>query len=117
MPFQILPVLSKKNWRDFYRVPFILHQSDPNWVPPLTVAVKNTLSPKNPFFKRAQMQAWIAFRDGQLVGRIMGIINEAHNEFHDEHIAFWGFFEAPNDKEITHALFLAVELWGKRPRF
>lgn len=117
MPLEIIPVTSKKNWRDFYRVPFLLHQSDPNWVPPLTVALKSTLSPKNPFFKRARIQAWLAIRHGRPLGRIMGIINDAHNEFHQEHVAFWGFFEAPDDQELSAGLFTVVEQWAQQQGF
>ncbi|HVV68867.1 MAG TPA: N-acetyltransferase [Gammaproteobacteria bacterium] len=113
MPLQILPVITKQDWQTFLNVPHLLHQHDPNWVPPLQISVKTTLSQKNPFFKRAKMQLWVAYRDNQPVGRIAGIINDAHNEFHNENIAFWGFFEAEHDQHVAEALFKAVEQWAQ----
>lgn len=112
MSLQILPVVSKSDWRHFFRVPFLLHQHDANWVPPLEISVKSTLSKKNPFFKRAKLQLWVAYRNGKPIGRIAGIINDAHNQFHNENIAFWGYFEAENDCKVSKALFAAVEEWG-----
>ncbi len=112
MSLQILPVISKQDWRNFLNVPPLLHKHDPNWIAPLQISVKTTLSPKNPFFKRAKMQLWVAYRDNKPVGRIAGIINDAHNQFHNENIAFWGYFESENEQQTADALFKTVEEWA-----
>lgn len=109
----LVPVTTRKHFRDFLQVPFNLHKKDPLWVPPLHVMTKATLSKKNPFFKNAYLQSWVAYKNGKPVGRIAGIINKAHNDYHKDKIAFWGFFEAEDCQDTTSALFKQVEQWAK----
>lgn len=108
----VIAVKSRKHFRDFLQVPFHLHKSDPNWVPPLYMVMKNTFDKNNPFFKNALLQSWVAYKQGKPVGRISGIINKAHNDFHHDTVGFWGFFESDNCSETTAALFKHVEEWA-----
>lgn len=79
------------------------------WVPPLRLSVIENLDvKKNPFYKRATIELFVAVRDGKDVGRIAAITNRAHEEFHDEKIGFYGFYEAINDIEVSKALFRSV---------
>lgn len=109
----IKEVTNSKDFELFLDVAWIINSKDPNWVPPLRLEQKDLFSPKNPFFKRAKTKKWLAFKDNVLVGRITGTINDAHNEFHDEKCAFWGFFECINDSEVAKALFKEVEDFGR----
>lgn len=113
MSLHVLPVSSKRHWDNFLRLPNLLHQNDPNWVPPLQISVKNVLNKKNPFFKHAKIQIWIAYHDQHPVGRIVAVINDVHNDFHNEKVAFWGFFESINDHEVVGQLFAAVTHWAQ----
>ena len=45
------------------------------------------------------------------VGRIAAIENRAHNEFHNDRVGFFGFFECNDDPEAAAALFAAAESW------
>jgi hypothetical protein len=45
------------------------------------------------------------------VGRIAGILDHRYNEFHDEKMGIWGFFECTDDPAAAAALFSAVETW------
>ncbi|MBI2604528.1 MAG: N-acetyltransferase [Deltaproteobacteria bacterium] len=111
---QVRRVETKKENDDFFLLPWDLHGKDPNWVPPLLIAVKDLLNErKNPFFKHAALERWVAYRGGERVGRIAGIVDRHNNLFHDEETAFWGFFECVNDAETARALFAAVEGWGR----
>jgi GNAT superfamily N-acetyltransferase len=47
------------------------------------------------------------------VGRIVGIINDKHNQFHDEKIGFFGFFESVHDQSVANALLDEVARWAK----
>ena len=83
----------------------------PQWVPPLRIAVRDALDKKNPFYTTADRQLFLALRDGKLVGRIAAIENRAHNEFHNDRVGFFGFFECGDDQEAATALFAAAESW------
>ena len=100
----------------FIDVPWRIYnkKEHPEWVPPLRMSVQANLDTvKNPFYSRAQIQLFLALRGGEAVGRIAAIDNQAHNEFHNEKIGFYGFFECMNDQEVADALFLVAEKWLK----
>jgi len=47
------------------------------------------------------------------VGRIAAIIDELHNQVHQEKVVFFGLYESVNDEAVARALLEAVESWGK----
>jgi len=98
--------------RRFLRVPYRIYAGDPNWVAPLLMDVKKVFADSNPLFEHAQMQLWVARRDGRDVGRIAGILDRLHNQTHDDRAAFFGFFESVDDATVANALFEAVRAWA-----
>src|SRR3954464_4018080 len=78
----------------FLRVPYAIYRDDPNWVAPLLADLKTVFTDKNPLFEHAEMKLWVAVRDGRDVGRVAGILDRNHNDFHKERTAFFGFFES-----------------------
>jgi len=107
----------KKGLNAFIGLSWLIYneKEHPQWVPPLRVAVKESLDTvHNPFYKRADIQLFLAERDGRLVGRIAAIVNRAYNEFHQEKMGHYGFFEAINDQEVADALFNAAAAWIKK---
>lgn len=112
MSLSIIPVTTKKHLKDFVSLPWHLFSGMPNWVPPLRANILKQLDPKNLFYKNAERKLWIAYRDNKPVGRIAGIINYAHNKYHKETAAFWGYFEVENNQETATELFNVVENWG-----
>jgi GNAT superfamily N-acetyltransferase len=110
----ILEVKSNSDLKKFIMFPFKLYKKDKRWVPPLISEEKILFNRgKNPFWKHAEYQAYLAIRDGEVVGRVAGIIDERHNEIHKDKVGFFGFFEAINDKEVTKALLDAAKEWIK----
>lgn len=107
-------VESSADLKAFIDLPWKIYKGDPNWVPPLRIAVRDTLDvKKNPFFKHATMVKYLALRDGNVVGRIIGVVDDAHNEHHGEKTAFFGFFESIEDEKVSHALLDEVAKWAK----
>ena len=108
----IRPVHSKKDLKTFILFPWEIYKNDPNWVPPLITSEKNLLdTSKNPFYHHSEAQYFLAYKDGDVVGRIAAIVNHNHNEFHDEKTGFFGFFESINDESVSQALFDSAESW------
>ena len=109
----IARVASSGDLRRFIGLPWQIYNTTdhPQWVPPLRIAVADALNKKNPFYKTADRELFLALRDGKPVGRIAAIENRAHNEFHKENVGFFGFFECRNDQEAASALFAAAEGW------
>src|SRR5262249_58509349 len=68
---------------------------DPHWVPPLRIAERERLTPKNnPFFEHAAVELLLARRRGDLVGRIAAIDDERHRQTHGDHAAMFGVLQA-----------------------
>src|SRR4051794_5121722 len=106
-------VQSKKQWREFINLPWLLYRNTPEWVPPLKAQVRDLLDiHKNPFFGHARSLPLLIHRDGKPIGRIVGIIDEKYNVFHGKKAAFFGFFECVEDAEAIAALFQTVADWA-----
>ena len=73
---------SKSGISRFLKVPYGIYRDDPNWVAPLLADLKTVFTDRNPLFQHAEMKLWVARRDGRDVGRIAGIIDRNHNDFH-----------------------------------
>jgi GNAT superfamily N-acetyltransferase len=98
--------------RQFIRLPFSLYRDDPNWVPPLAMDLKRKMNPrKNPFFRNADVAYFLAERDGRITGRICAIRNGLHNDYHNDRVGFFGFFESENDPDTTEALVEGASQW------
>jgi GNAT superfamily N-acetyltransferase len=107
-------VQTKGDLMEFIRFPWHIYKNDPFWVPPLIVERKEFLDRrKNPFFKHAEVIFYMAKRNGQTVGRIAGIVNHNHIEYHQERAGFFGLFECVKDYEVAKALLETVLEWLK----
>lgn len=110
----VRPVRSKADGRAFLEVPYRLYKGHAHWVPPLrSDAAAGWDTQKNPFYAHAEIERFIAVRGGESVGRIAAIHNRAHNEFHNEPVGFFGFFETVDEPPITRALLDAVATWHR----
>ncbi len=111
---KLKPVESKSDWDQFIGFPWRIYEGNPYWVPPLRMAVRDMLDvKKNPFFKHAVMRPMLAYRGDEIVGRIVGIIDESHNKFHEEKAGFFGFFECIDDQAVANLMLDDVAAWTK----
>lgn len=110
MTLEIVRVKTGAELTRFQKLPFRLHRDDPNWVPPLLSAERRLLDRKvHPFHKHAEVEYFLALRDGTVVGRIAAIVNREHLRVHRDGTGFWGFFESEDDPEIAKGLFDQAE--------
>jgi GNAT superfamily N-acetyltransferase len=106
------PVVSRSQRKAFLGFPWALYQNDPNWIPPLRSNQEELVGYRShPFYERNRVQTFIAYRDGELCGRIAAIINEGHIERYQERRGFFGFFECVDDQEVANRLFDAARQW------
>jgi GNAT superfamily N-acetyltransferase len=113
--FEIVPVTTKRQQREFIKFAWELYAGDPNWIPPLILNQQELLNyRKHPFYNNAEIQTFLAVRDGKTVGRIAAIVDHAHNRYHQEQRGMFGFFESINDQTVASALFEAVRDWHRQ---
>ena len=110
----VSPISSKREEMAFIKFPGIIYRDSPSWVPPLLMDRKKLMDRrKNPFYKHAKAEFFLARRDGEIVGRIGAIVNDNHNKEHNENIGFFGFFECTDDQRVADALFSTARRWLK----
>ncbi len=108
----IKPVHSRSEQHQFLCFPKKLYGNDPCWVPPLWGTQRQLLGfGSHPFYDKAETQAFLAIRDGEICGRVAAIVNHAHNQRHGEKTGFFGFWECQEDSEVAGLLFQAAGSW------
>jgi hypothetical protein len=108
---RIEEVRSQQDLMTFIRFPWKIYQGDRFWVPPLIKDQLQKFSPKNPFHSHSEMILLVAYRGGEGVGRVAGIIDHHYIEFHQEKTGFFGFFESIEDPQVTGLLLSTVKNW------
>lgn len=104
---------SKKELKKYIKFEWEVYKNDKNWVPPLIIDMLSKFdSKKNPLFEHADIQPYIAYKDGKPAGRITAIIHHRHNQFHNEKVVFFGFFDVFDDFDIARALLDTVAEFG-----
>lgn len=97
----------------FIRFPWSIYPRHSPWCPPLIAERREFFDPKrNPFFRDASAQLFLALRGGQVVGRISVCEDRRANEFHGERAANFGFFESIDDERVAGALLDAASAWA-----
>jgi GNAT superfamily N-acetyltransferase len=112
MSVEVRPVHSRADLMRFIKLPWRLYRNSPRWVPPLISERKHHLDrERNPFFAHAEAEYFLAWREGQPVGRITAHVDHRFNEFQKNDWGLFGFFEAEDDPEIANALLSRAEGW------
>jgi GNAT superfamily N-acetyltransferase len=108
----IHPVHGRRDLDAFIKLPWRIYRDDPRWVPPLLYEVRKVLDrSRHPFHAHADVEYYLARRQGRVVGRIAAFVNHRFNEFHDLRAGHFGFFECADDQEAARALLDTARDW------
>ncbi len=111
---EIKDVKSKSDLNKFIAFPNKLYKGNKYRVPQLHTFEKSTLSPKkNPAFDFCEAKYWLAYKNGDIVGRIAGIISHKSNEIWKEKYVRFGWIDFIDDYDVSTALIKTVEDWAK----
>lgn len=111
---EVKKVTTKSELNQFIKFPWQIYKDDEHWVPPLIMEQKKLLNKdKNPFFKDADADYFIAIKDEKIVGRIAAIKNDTHLKYHNDDSGHFGFFECINDQSVANELFKTAKNWIK----
>ena len=109
---EIKPVQSRPDLLRFIRVPWGVNAGDPHWVPPLIQDRQKLLdTAHNPFFKHNPSEFFLAYQNGQPVGRTAVFLNHQHNLLYGDQTGFFGFFDALREPAAFEGLMGAAETW------
>ena len=128
---QEIDITKRSERQRFIKVPWKIYKGDRYWVPPLISERMEFLDPgKNSSFEHIDAAFFVAkgfvtseqfaasqpdapppVGSEQTLGSIAAFVNHRHNEFHNEQVGFFGFFETVNDYEVTEALLQTACDW------
>lgn len=110
----IREITSKRDKLKFYKFPINLYKNNAYFVPTLIVDEKIEFNAnQNGAFAYSECRMWLAERDGVIVGRIAGILNNAYNDKTGEKQMRFSRFDFIDDYEVSQELFAAVKDYAK----
>lgn len=113
MTVEVKQIFDKSDLKKFVKFNLELYKDNPYHVPGLIDDELTTLDPnKNPAFEFCEAAYFLAYKNGEIVGRIAGIINHKANETWNQNNARFGWVDFINDNEVVDALFNAVTAWA-----
>ena len=110
----IKEVTTKRELRRFVQFGIDLYEGNPYFCPPIILDELNAFNPKgNPALEVCEFVVYMAYRNDEIVGRIVGIINHRANEAWNVKKCRFGWFECIDDYDVFKTLLDAVAEWGK----
>jgi hypothetical protein len=110
MTVEIVRVTDSATLRRFIHVPFVVHENDSAWIPPLLMERKQAFSPRdNEFLRRAEVRFWLARRNSRYVGRISAQIDPLAQRDGEGPVGHFGCLSAIDDRDVFAALLGTVE--------
>lgn len=106
-------VRNRRELRRFITFPERLYKDNPNWVHSLHTDEFNALGDRNPALEFCERELYLAWRDGEIVGRVAAIVNRKANELWKEQVVRFGWIDFIDDGEVVRALIDAVAAFGR----
>jgi hypothetical protein len=114
MGVEIREISKPADLRKFIRFPYKVHQGNQAWVPALDFDEMNNLrKDKNPAFEHCQAKYLLAYKNGEIAGRVAAIYNKLHIDIWDQRYLRFGWIDFIDDEEVVDSLMGAVEEWAQ----
>ncbi|WP_242132320.1 GTP cyclohydrolase [Aestuariivivens marinum] len=107
-------VKTKADLKTFVKFPFKLYKDSKYWVPPIiSQELKTFNKSENPVFNDAEAVLYLAYKEGEIVGRIAAIINWIEVKGQNQRKMRFGWFDFIDDLSVSQTLLNKVEEIGK----
>ena len=115
MSIEIRPVRNRRELRKFVLFPEKLYKNNPYYVPPLVFDQMDTLDQqKGAAQEFCDSELYLAYKDGELAGRVAAIVNHKANEQWNHKEVRFGWYDFVDDREVSKALMDKVEEFGRK---
>ena len=112
---EVSEVTTRRERNAFIKFPWQIYANDPAWVPPLIIERKAFLNRKgHPFYQHGDAALFLAWKNGEIVGRIMASDDPNYNSLHQSNVGCFGLFESIDDRDVATALFEAAANWLRK---
>ena len=114
MSVEIRPVKTRRELRRFVNFPEKLYRDNPYYIPPLVFDQMDTLDQKKGAAQEfCDSELYMAFKDGEMVGRVAAIVNNKANEQWNHKEVRFGWYDFIEDPEVAKALMDKVYEFGR----
>jgi len=114
MSIEIVKVETPSQRKKFIRFPFSIYKDCPYWVPALDSDEFDTFNPKkNEAYTFCEEESYLAYKDGELSGRVSAIINHKANKNWDKNCVRFGWLDFIEDQQVLNELIEAVARFGR----
>jgi len=108
-------VKTKKDLKAFVKFPFKLYKNSKFWTPPIINQELKTFNKnENPVFKDAEAHLFLAFKNNEIVGRIVAIINWLEVNNQNLKKMRFGWFDFVDDFDVSKTLLSKIVSIGKQ---
>lgn len=115
MSVEIRQVLTRSELRKFVDFPEKLYRNNPYYVPPLVFDQMDTLDQqKGAAQEFCDSVLYMAYKDGEPVGRVAAIVNRLANEQWNHKEVRFGWYDFIEDREVAKALMDKVYEFGRK---
>ena len=106
---------SKEDYKDFVMFPSKLYRNSKYWVSPIINEELEMMDKeKNPVFKNAEAEYYLAIKNNVIVGRIAAIINWVEVKEQGKNKVRFGWYDVIDDLEVSKKLLKAVIEFGNK---
>lgn len=109
---EVREVASRREKKDFLTFPLKLYKGNSCFVPPLMMDERKMFRKDYLYYDTCEAVFYNAYKDGEMAGRISGILQKSANEKNNEKRVRFIRFDCIEDFEVAKALFSAVEQWA-----
>ena len=109
----VVKVTTRQQMKDFIRVVEVIYKNIPQYVPDFESDTRRLFNPRtNPGLEFSSVQPFVAYRNGEAVGRIVGIVNRKANKKWNTKSVRFSMIEFVDDLKVSQALIDTVAEWG-----
>jgi GNAT superfamily N-acetyltransferase len=109
---RLVPAATRRDLVRFFRFPRRVYRGDPHWVEPILAdRLAKVDTARNPFWRTAERELWMALRGRAVVGTIAAIHDRRAASALHRRLGTFGFFECLDDPEAARALVAGAGAW------
>lgn len=112
MDIKVKEVETRSELKKFIKFPNTLFKNVPTYIPPLISDEIALLTDKNPSLDHCSLKLWLAYRNGEIVGRVAAIINRTVNQVWNKKAVRFGWFDFIEDFDVCKILLDKVIEYG-----
>lgn len=112
---KVVSVYTGNAMKDFINFPKKLYANCAQYVPDLDSDIRAMFNPKkNSAMSFSEIDGFVAYRDGEPVGRVAAIINRHANEKWNIRAVRFGYLDFIDDDDVPQTLLDTVAEWGRQ---